>query len=170
MYLSHGVTGEGPSIEFLILAAGLVVLAVIFFVQKTVKPHVPLALLAFAFAMAAGAFAFDDEPEPHHSEVAVVILSPGEGETLPAGEPVQLDLRLPGGELVEDNQTGDPNAGHLHLMVDGATLPLMPSNLTPTIPGRYMTSGEHEITVEFVAANHARFDPPILSTVTVNAE
>lgn len=170
MLLAHIETGGGPSIEFLILAAGLVVLALIFFIQKTVKPQVPLFLLAFAFALSAGAFAFGGAPEPHHSETAVVILSPEDGETLSEGEPVQLDLRLPGGKLVANNLSSDPNAGHLHLSVNGATLPIMPSNLTPTIPGRYMTPGEHEITVEFVAANHARFDPPVFETITVTVE
>lgn len=170
MVLAHVAGGEGPAVEFLILAAGLVVLAVIFFVQKTVKPQVPLFLLVFAFAMMAGAFAFDDSPEPHHSETAVVLLSPMGGDVVPAGEDLQLEVRLPGGKLVDDTGSTQPNEGHLHLIVDGATLPNMPTDLQPVIPGRYLTPGTHELTVEFVAANHARFDPPVLTTIEITAE
>ena len=57
--LAHGdAVATGPNTEFLIFGAGLVVLAVIFFFQKQVKPQVSLVLLAMAAAMFAGAFAF----------------------------------------------------------------------------------------------------------------
>ena len=57
--LAHGAeTATGPNPEFLIFGAGLVVLSIIFFFQKNVKPQVSLVLLAVAAALFAGAFAF----------------------------------------------------------------------------------------------------------------
>lgn len=57
--LAHGAeTTAGPNPEFLIFGAGLVVLSIVFFFQKNVKPQVSLVLLAVAAAMFAGAFAF----------------------------------------------------------------------------------------------------------------
>lgn len=57
--IAHGAApGAGPDPEFLIFGAGLVVLAIVFFFQKEVKPQVSLVLLAMAAALFAGAFAF----------------------------------------------------------------------------------------------------------------
>lgn len=57
--LVHGAaTATGPNPEFLAFGAGLVVLSIVFFFQKNVKPQVSLVLLALAAAMFAGAFAF----------------------------------------------------------------------------------------------------------------
>lgn len=57
--LVHGVaTTSGPNPEFLAFGAGLVVLSIVFFFQKNVKPQVSFVLLALAAAMFAGAFAF----------------------------------------------------------------------------------------------------------------
>ena len=57
--LAHGAaTAEGPNPEFLAFGAGLVVLSIIFFFQKNVKPQVSLVLLAVAAALFAGAFTF----------------------------------------------------------------------------------------------------------------
>lgn len=57
--LVHGAATEaGPNPEFVAFGAGLVVLSVVFFFQKNVKPQVSLVLLALAAAMFAGAFAF----------------------------------------------------------------------------------------------------------------
>lgn len=169
LILAHVTSGPGPSIEFLILAAGLVILALMFFLQKTVAPQVPLLLLLVAVALGGGAFAFAEEPPEHHPDLGVVILSPSDDDAVEAGEPLQLDLRVPGGKLIEGTSSPDPNAGHLHLSVNGAYLPQMPNSFTPTIDGEYIEEGTNEITVEFVTANHRRYEPPVLSTVEVIA-
>lgn len=57
MLLAHTFGSSGPDVELLLLAGAMVVLAVIFFFQKTVKPMVPVVLLLMAFGVAAGAFA-----------------------------------------------------------------------------------------------------------------
>jgi uncharacterized protein (DUF983 family) len=60
LFLAHGgaEAGSGPNAEFVIFGVGLVVMSLIFFFQKNVKPQVSLVLLAMAAALFAGAFAF----------------------------------------------------------------------------------------------------------------
>lgn len=172
LILAHSFGEGGPEIEFLILAAGMVVLAITFFLQKTTKPQVPLFLLIGAVAVIAGAFAFEgDAPtgSAGSTEATVAISAPAEGEVVPAGEPLRLAVELSGGTLIEASSSSDPNAGHLHVYLDGG-LVSMPSVTDPAIPAEQMTPGEHEIKVEFTQADHRSFEPRVLASVTVTAE
>jgi hypothetical protein len=167
MTLAHALGTDGPEIEFLIAAGGMLVLALIFFFQKTVKPQVPLFLLVGAFGLTAGAFAFG--PEGPKGDATVVIQVPEDGATVPAGRPLQVSAVVQGGSLTAAASSSDANAGHLHIYVDG-TVVAMPTEATSKVGGEFLPAGEHEITVEFTRADHTSFDPVILSSVTVFAE
>ncbi len=58
MVLAHTITPGGPETEYLVVAGAMLVLGVVFFIQKNVKPIVPVILIVGAVAVGAGAFAF----------------------------------------------------------------------------------------------------------------
>jgi hypothetical protein len=145
----------------------MLMLGVLFFFQKTVKPIASLVLVLGAFALAAGAFAFGDDGTAASSiEARVRILSPQTGGQVPAGEPFPVRVELTGGTLTSGVETGDPTAGHLHVFVD-EELVAMPSNDTPEVQ---LTPGEHTIAVEFTSADHRSFEPRIIDDVRVTAQ
>ena len=53
---AHSFTPGGPDIEMLFLAVALLVLGVVFFFQKNVKPQVPVVLVLISLALGVGAF------------------------------------------------------------------------------------------------------------------
>ena len=165
MQLAHGVINTGPDIEFLIVAAGLLALAILFFVQKTTKPVVSVVLAVGAFALAVGAFVGNtrpvdshgvtssEEPEPGAS---IEIVSPADGTTVPAGEPVTVEI---GAE-------GVPEGGHFDVQIDGNVASM--TNQEEAIVT--FEEGEHVLTVDYVDVQHQAFDPPLQDEVTVTAE
>ena len=79
------------------------------------------------------------------------------------GSTVDLRVKLRGAKLVPVTTTDIvPDEGHLHVLLDD-TLISMTEGLEQTIPG--VAPGEHRITVEFVASDHAPFDPRVVSVV-----
>jgi hypothetical protein len=98
----------------------------------------------------------------------VEIQSPTPGEVL-HGDPATVDVRitLPGGRVVPfSTRNLIPNAGHLHVYLDG-TLVSMTQGLDQEIP---VKPGPHRLAVEFVATDHAPFNPPVLSEVLFRVE
>ena len=177
MPIGHTLGAGGPEIEFLILAGACLVLGVFFFFQKNVKPQASVVLLVVAIALGVGAFTIDtgssdsssDGESIGSSPVVVTIAEPEDGATVPAGEDLQLEVELEGGELVQESTGTDPTKGHLHIYVDGA-LTTMPSVESPPVSGDLLDEGEHEITVEFTRADHRSFDPRVTTEITVVAE
>jgi hypothetical protein len=93
----------------------------------------------------------------------VEILSPTAGEVFD-GDPATVDVRvaLPGGRVVPITTNKlIPNAGHLHVYLDG-TLVSMTRGLEQQVS---VKPGPHRLAVEFVATDHAPFNPPVLSEV-----
>ncbi len=170
---AHTLGVGGPDLELLLLAGGLLVLGVIFFFQKTVKPFVPVVLIAAAFALTAGAFALSgDDPgqsSRNTTEARVTITSPTEGAVVPAGEPLTVQIGLTGGELISGSSNEDPNAGHIHVYWDGQIVS-MPSVTDPVVDAELVTPGEHEIIIEFVDVDHYPFDPSVQANVVITAE
>ena len=79
------------------------------------------------------------------------------------GSSVELRVRLRDAKLVPVTTTDIvPGEGHLHVILDD-TLISMTQGLEQTIPD--VPPGEHRITVEFVASDHAPFDPRVVSVV-----
>jgi hypothetical protein len=93
------------------------------------------------------------------SAAKLTIVSPRNGQTI--GEAAELRLGLDGGKIVNQTTTrvqGDE--GHIHLHVDGKLVD-MNYGLRQRLP--QLAPGEHVVQVEFVAADHAPFDPRILT-------
>jgi hypothetical protein len=98
---------------------------------------------------------------PRSSSPAVLkIVSPKNGETVPASGTV-LEVSLTGATLTSvTSQNISPDEGHLHVSVDDRLIS-MTSGLRQELPT--LEPGRHLIQVEFVAADHLPFDPRVLT-------
>ena len=98
------------------------------------------------------------------SPAKLTIETPRQGQTVKQTRP-ELVLALDGGKVVNQTTTrvqGDE--GHIHLYVDGK-LVAMNYGLRqrhPQLPPR-----QHVVQVEFVAADHAPFDPRVLTQAAI---
>jgi len=98
------------------------------------------------------------------SPAKLTIETPRQGQTVKQTRP-QLVLALDGGKVVNQTTTrvqGDE--GHIHLYVDGK-LVAMNYGLRQRLP--QLPPGQHVVQVEFVAADHAPFDPRVLTQAAV---
>jgi hypothetical protein len=94
------------------------------------------------------------------SPAKLIITRPKNGQTVRQQRP-ELHLELDGGKIVSQTTTrvqGDE--GHIHLHVDGK-LVAMNYGLRQRLPA--LPPGQHVVQVEFVAADHAPFEPRILA-------
>jgi hypothetical protein len=96
------------------------------------------------------------------STATLSIVTPKNGQVV-HGTTVQMKVSLEGAKIVPaTSATVVPDEGHLHVIVDdrlismtGQTTQLL-SNLTP---------GQQLLKVEFVASDHAPFDPRVIAAV-----
>jgi hypothetical protein len=96
------------------------------------------------------------------STAKLSIVTPKVGEVV-HGSSVDLRVKLQDAKLVPATTTNIvPDEGHLHVILDD-TLISMTEGLEQTIPD--VAPGEHRIMVEFVASDHAPFDPRVVSVV-----
>lgn len=94
---------------------------------------------------------------------ALTIASPTNGERI-AGDTAQLEIDLQGATIVDQTSTDlQPDEGHLHVMVDGELVSM--TSGTSQLLGD-LAPGDHLVQVEFVANDHAPFDPRVLAAVT----
>jgi hypothetical protein len=94
------------------------------------------------------------------STAKLTILSPHNGQTIHSETP-QVRLGLRGAKIVTLTSTNiRPDQGHVHLLVDGK-LVAMNYGLNERLPR--LPPGQHLVQVEFVAADHAPFDPRVLA-------
>ena len=137
---------------------------------RRLRAAVLLAALALAVAACSGggddggpdatattAAAVADRPS---SPAKLTIETPRQGQTVKQDRP-ELVLDLDGGKVVNQTTTrvqGDE--GHIHLYVDGK-LVTMNYGLRQRLP--QLPPGQHVVQVEFVAADHAPFDPRVLT-------
>ena len=94
------------------------------------------------------------------SPAKLTIESPRNGQTVRQARP-EVRLELVGAKIVNQTTTriqGDE--GHIHLLVDGK-LVAMNYGLRQRLP--QLPPGQHVIQVEFVAADHAPFEPRVLT-------
>ena len=94
------------------------------------------------------------------SPAKLTIEEPRQGETVKQARP-ELVLNLDGAKVVNQTTTrvqGDQ--GHIHLFLDGK-LVAMNYGLRRRLP--QLPPGQHVVQVEFVAADHAPFDPRVLT-------
>jgi ABC-type glycerol-3-phosphate transport system substrate-binding protein len=96
------------------------------------------------------------------STAKLAIVLPKVGEVV-HGSNVDLRVKLQDAKLVPATTTHIVrDEGHLHVILDD-TLISMTQGLEQTIPD--VAPGEHRIMVEFVASDHAPFDPRVVSVV-----
>jgi hypothetical protein len=111
---------------------------------------------------ATGAEATGSTSDRPSSTAKLSIVTPKVGEVV-HGSSVDLRVKLRGARLVPATTTHIvPDEGHLHVILDD-TLISMTEGLEQTIPD--VPPGDHRITVEFVASDHAPFDPRVVSVV-----
>ena len=94
------------------------------------------------------------------SPAKLTIESPRNGQTVHQDRP-EVRLELVGAKIVNQTTTriqGDQ--GHIHLVVDGK-LVNMNYGLRQRLP--QLPPGQHVLQVEFVAADHAPFEPRVLT-------
>jgi hypothetical protein len=97
-------------------------------------------------------------PRPS-SPAQVEILQPGAGATV-TGSTVHVVLKLTGAQIVSQTTTAiRPDQGHVHLYVDNV-LVSMNYGLEQDIP---VHPGTYVLKAEFVASDHAPFDPRVVS-------
>ncbi len=174
MLFAHTLGAGGPDLELILIAAAMAVLGIVFFFQKAVKPAVSIGLIVVAIG--AGAFAFamggDDEPETQETREAaaeggaspdgatVTILSPSDGDTVAANEPVEITYEIDPGGLPAD-QLGD-----MHVYVDEE----LDSMQTSGVLEVELEPGTYTVGVEAAQPNHASFDPMILDEIELTAD
>ena len=86
------------------------------------------------------------------------------------GDEVRVVLELRGGRVVDGAATDlAPDAGHVHLSLDGR-LVSMTFGLVQVVDLRSVSAGAHTLEAEFVAADHAPFDPRVRTVVRFETE
>ena len=126
-----------------------------------------ISTLAMA-VVAAACGASDDPPAPADatrgdrpsSTATVTIVSPANGDVI-EGTSVELRVELDDARIVpQTTREISPDEGHLHVYLDGALIS-MTEGTEQEVTG--LTPGPHRIQVEFVAADHAPFDPRVVT-------
>ncbi len=90
------------------------------------------------------------------------IVTPTNGEVIHGGS-VALKVSLKGAKIVPLTTTAlKPDEGHLHVSLDDLLIS-MTTGVQMTIPN--VPPGQHLLKVEFVATDHAPFDPRVIAVV-----
>lgn len=102
-------------------------------------------------------------PRPE-STASLSFRDPANGQVV-AGDSVEVVLELEGGRIVEQTTTDlSPDTGHVHLVLDGR-LVSMTYGLVQSVDLRNVEPGAHTLQAEYVAADHAPFDPRVTAAV-----
>jgi hypothetical protein len=126
-----------------------------------------VAAIALVTAMMLGGCDGRPSPSPSltrpSSPAKITIVSPKAGESV-QGATVHVVLSLTGAKIVKQTTTNiRPDEGHVHLYVDNVLVSMnygLEQDL-PVHPGTYV------LKAEFVAADHAPFNPRVWSEQTI---
>jgi hypothetical protein len=158
--------GPGAGVEIELLVAGVVIL--IFGVtrlnsEKT-RPWVAWSVIGVGLVLGTLSIVLPRLGAPSRPDATVAIVSPDNGSSVPAGEPVEVKVQLTGGTIAQSATETDK--GHLHLYLDGE-LQQMPYSTSAEVT---LQPGVHDLTVEYVDPRHISYDPPILTSIELEAE
>ena len=91
------------------------------------------------------------------------IVEPKQNQVI-AGPTADLKVKLTGAEIVQQTSTDlQPDQGHLHVFLDGELVSMTSTEQTILSD---LAPGEHLVKVEFVANDHAPFDPRVIAAVS----
>ena len=133
---------------------------------------VPLAVAAMVLVAACGGGdSKDDAGSPPakrpESPATVSILAPKNGAVV-KGSSVEVRMDLEGGKIVEPSVTEiTPTTGHIHVLLDGKVIS-MDYGLKQTVDE--LEPGTHTLRIEFVAADHLPFNPPVFEEIAFTAK
>jgi hypothetical protein len=127
------------------------------------RSHVSVGLLALMLSACGGQQAPSASVTRPSSPAVVSIVAPVAGQEV-TGSSVHVVLSLTGARIVSQTTTNiRPDEGHVHLYVDHVLVSMnygLEQDL-PVYPGTYV------LQAEFVAADHAPFNPRVWSTETI---
>lgn len=169
----HGAaSGNVLPIVLLVVAGVLLVGGLGVLAWRGVKPTAWALLAAGTLAGGFGLLVDGDDDEVDGggqaavpidvSNVNLSVVEPAAGTTVPAGEPITVQVALDGGPLAT---SPEEDGGHLHLAVDGDLIQMQYADETEV----ELDPGRHTLTVEYVDNLHVPFDPAIEETVEVVA-
>ncbi len=117
-----------------------------------------------------GVLVSPDPTDPRPSSSATLSFrEPVNGSSV-AAEQVEVVLNLQGGSIVDAASTVlTSDTGHVHLMLDGEVVS-MTYGLVQVVDLDGMVPGMHTLQAEYVAADHAPFDPRVTAAVRFEAE
>jgi hypothetical protein len=123
----------------------------------------PLALVA-SLVVPAMVWPTPDGPRP--ASTATIVFAEPAPEQIVAGGTLDVRVRVENGMIVGATSTDvTPDTGHIHVFLDGALLS-MTSGREQEIDIRDLTPGVHRLQAEFVAVDHAPYDPRVMTAVT----
>ncbi|HSJ51947.1 MAG TPA: hypothetical protein VLA90_11805 [Actinomycetota bacterium] len=129
------------------------------------------AFLVVAFVLPQRLWPIPDPTGPRPSSTATLsFVEPVPGQSVTPGEMLRVRLDLTGARVVEETTTEVlPDTGHLHLFLD-EDIVSMSYGTEQEVPLGDLDPGVHRLRAEFVAADHAPFQPRVVSTVTIVVE
>jgi hypothetical protein len=105
-------------------------------------------------------------PGPRPTSTAKLAFQRPDNGAVVEGAQVQVVLDLEGGTIVDTTSTDlTPDTGHIHLLVDGRLVSMTYGPVQIVDVGS-LGAGPHVLEAEFVAADHAPFNPPVTATIT----
>lgn len=144
---------------------GLLLGAAALVISAAVVPRALFPATSAGPSLASGA---PSGPRPS-STATLLFRDPVDGSSVAADE-VEVVLDLQGGRIVDTASTVlTPGTGHVHLVLDGE-LVSMTYGLVQVVDLGGMSPGAHTLQAEYVAADHAPFDPRVTAAVRFETE